>query len=186
MYLVELYFTLKGEIFVQNKLIPFITVYFIILLVSPKLTQATVDPDESFKKDMKKSGYVSVEEAITKFEVLSKHKIMLPQIPFLTNYDVGLISKENYLKLQFINTNSKQNFSIFVKESKGNCLYFANLSRDKLIKLKDGTTAFYNDHMNYYRLAFIKDNLEYCYIAGKDNLTKLKFIKTAESFKYNR
>lgn len=153
-------------------------------MIYPLVTRASSDPDQHLREDMKKEGYISVEEAVSKFEAVSHKKVILPKVPFEANHKVGLLSKDGYLSLQWMNTKQTptQDFAVFVKKKARDEFYFAREETDQIIELDNGMKAYYQEEHGY-RLVFEKDCLEYCYIWDKNvDVTKQKLLKLISTY----
>jgi hypothetical protein len=169
----------------QKKLMGYLLIFFLFLSVSPVLTNAASDQDEALKKHMEEGGYLPLNEAISKFEAINNKKVKLPQIPFEANHKMGIVGKEGYLKMNWINTkkDKTETFILFVKKKDNKDFYFSNEKEDKLVKLHDGNSAYYKED-NSYKLVFEDNGLEYCYMVSKnEGLSNKEFVQIAKTFK---
>ncbi|MGG0305945.1 hypothetical protein ABEY43_25320 [Priestia megaterium] len=172
----------------MKKKLPIVLALITVFLMVPFVTNAESDREQSFKEDLKKAGYVPLDQAIAKFEDTYNVKVKVPNAPIESNYEVGNVSeKDKVLEMNFMKIDEvkSENFIVFVKkvDQSNKDLYAADKVKDKKITLKDGTVSYFKDLPNTYRLVFKKDGLEYCYMAkSKSDLTEKEFIAIADSF----
>lgn len=148
----------------------------------PVLTYGQENPDDAFIDEMKKDGYVSIEEAVSQFENNEEIKIELPNIPIESNISLGKAQK-GLLSLNWYNTKSTnaKHFKLIIQTTeKKNIL---NKTNSEKVKLNNGITGYFRED-NYYIFCFSKNGITYTYSLDKDSeITRNNFIQIAETFK---
>lgn len=161
-----------------------------VLFMAPFATQAYSHEEyvKSFKEDLRKSGYIPLDQAIEKYEKMYNVKVQLPNVPIHSNYKVGQIDKkESSLSMRWLDLRegSSKSFHVTVRtiENERTDLRYADEKKDELVTLQDGTKSYIKSNPNYYEVSFKKDNLEYLYTANAHDIKKEQCIDIAESFK---
>lgn len=161
-----------------------------VLFMAPFATQAYTHEEyvKSFKEDLRKGGYIPLDQAIEKYEKMYNVKVQLPNVPINSNYNVGRIDKqESSLSMRWLDLRegSSKSFKVNVRtiEKDRTDLRYADEKKDELVTLQDGTKSYIKNNPKYYEVSFKKGNLEYLYTANSHYIKKDQCIEIAESFK---
>lgn len=152
-------------------------------IISDPALAKTKDPVRSFEMELKKEGYISIEQAKTEFENQQKLKILIPKVPIKTTHSYGKTYK-NELSLSWINysgLSTTENFHLLIKPAKKDITYLP-VNNSQKVQLKNGHSGYLFED-NYFMFAFIRNGIEYCYTLKKSNLSKTEFINIANTFK---
>ncbi|MDT8861277.1 autoinducer [Alkalihalobacillus sp. MEB130] len=127
--------------------------------------QAKPDEEKQIEEFIKGNNYLPAKKAITMFEQQHDRTVSLPKrLPFRPSHKFGQITNEGDLRLHYLRVFNKPHqdfiFSIMSPESK---IDKHITPEDKVITLRDGTKAYYQNANDLNTLIFKKKGWGYIF-----------------------